>query len=838
MARFPLGLVVSSSLFLLLSPAGSRHALADSVPGDGGAALAPRDRAWLEEISPLITSRERQTFLGLRTAAEKAAFVEAFWQARDPYPETPRNELREQWEVRLQEARRRWGSLGDDRARIFLLRGQPAASFPVECPGARPSEVWVYEPQFREKYRTALVFLAPESPGGPARLWHYGSAGFDPAAVQGGACGRGEGLARAAQWIHWEGKDGYEALLERALARPQAREWLSTFVPLSLAATDGDGAPKLAARLDVEPAGLWQDKVVIRVLLSVDARSLPAVRVAGVSGVRPADLRGQEDDFVLAGRVLSGSQPFESFLYRFHARPEAERPIPLSFERCLPPGRYVLEVKLEHVPSRSVFQESREIAVPSLAPAAADPARLFAEADAALSARRPFLRLLAPLGALLSGPVRFEARVDGTPEAAEQVRRVAFTLDGKPLLSRSKPPYELNVDLGPVPRPRKLVAEGLGEDGAVVARDEILVNAGAQPLHVRLREPRAGKPYRQSMRAVVDVDAPAGERVARVDLYLGEERVATLYQPPFVQPIALAQEGQVDYVRAVATLANGATAEDVVLINAPARPDAIDVRLVELYATVLDGQGRPVAASLDGGAFQVAEDGVPQQVRQVDPVAETPLRLVTLIDSSGSMFGRMPETRKAAREFLRKTLRPQDQAAVIAFNRAPKVVVPLTGDVGALEDGLDGVQAGDETALWDSLIYSVFYLGEAKGQRAVLLLSDGMDRVSRFRYEQAIECARRAGVAVYTIGLALDQGAKGEAAQRLAHLSEVTGGRAFFAADTKELAGVYGQIENELRARWRIAYQSTNTRTDGTFRAVQVKVAKGLEARTISGYYP
>lgn len=824
-------------------------------PG-GGAAVVPRDRAWLEEVEPLITARERQTFLGLRSAAEKEAFIEGFWQARDPFPQTPRNELREEWVSRLQEARRQWGALADDRARVFLLHGRPTGSFQVGCRGAGASEVWVYEPQFREKYRTVLVFLDPKTPGAPARLWHFGAAGFDLAAVPDGACAHGEELAREAKWIRWQGKDAYESLLERAVARPQPREWLSTFVPL--AAMDENGAPAFEARLDVEPAGRWQDKVVMRVLLSVNARSLPPVRVAAVSRMRPADLRGEEDDFVLAGRVLLGGQPFESFLYRFHARPQGasqrageERPIPLTFERCLPPGQYVLEVKLEHVPSQSVFQERRQIAVPNLATAGpaptagaggqTDPAGLFAEADAALSARRPSLRLLAPLGALLSGPVRFEARVDGAPEAAEPVQRVAFTLDGKLLLSRARPPYELNVDLGPVPRPRKLVAEGLGAGGDVVARDEMLVNAGAQPLRVRLREPQPGKSYRRSVRAVIDVEAPAGERVARVDLYLGEERIATLYQPPFVQPVALALEGQVDYLRAVATLANGATAEDVVLINAPARPDAIDVRLVELYATVLDGQGRPVAAGLDGGAFQVTEDGVPQPVRQVDPVAETPLRLVTLIDSSGSMLGRMAATRKAAQDFLHSTLRPRDQAAVIAFKKAPKVVVPLTGDVGALEDGLDGVQADDETALWDSLIYSVFYLSDfngAKGQRAVLLLSDGMDRVSRFSYEQAVECARRAGVAVYTIGLALDQGAKGAAAQRLAHLSAVTGGRAFFAADTKDLAGVYGQIESELRARWRIAYQSTNTRPDGTFRAVQVKVAPGLEVRTISGYYP
>jgi Ca-activated chloride channel family protein len=361
---------------------------------------------------------------------------------------------------------------------------------------------------------------------------------------------------------------------------------------------------------------------------------------------------------------------------------------------------------------------------------------------------------------------------------------------------------------------------------------------GAQGLRVRLREPQPGKPYRRSVRAMADVDVPVGERVARVDFYLGEERIAALYQPPWAQPIALAQEGQVDYVRAVATLANGGTAEDVVLINAPDRPDTIDVRLVELFATVVDGQGKPVAAGLDGGAFQVAEDGVPQQIRKVDPVAETPLRLVTLIDSSGSMMGRMAATRQAALEFLRSTLRPRDQAALISFNRAPRVVVPLTADLGALEDGLDGILAEDETSLWDSLIYSLFYLNGAAGQRAVLLLSDGMDRTSRFSYEQALECARRAGVAVYAIGLALDD-PRGEAAQRLARLAQTTGGRAFFAGTTAQLAGVYGQIENELRARWRIAYQSSNTKPDKAFRAVQVKVAKGgLEARTISGYYP
>jgi VWFA-related protein len=785
-----------------------------------------RDREWLEEVDPLVTKREREVFSGLRAVTEREAFIEGFWQARDPFPQTPRNELREQWESRLPEAARRWGGLADDRSRVFLLQGSPTASFQADCPGAGSYEVWVYEPRFRDKLRTVLVFRRGAE-GAPAKLWRPGEAGFDPAGVQAAGCTHGEELAREAKWIGWAGKEPYGMLVERALARPRPREWISSFVPLSL--EPSDGAPKLDAGLAVDFAGRQQDKTVVRVLLTV-----PSGTLAGEQG---------DHEFLLAGRVMRGGQPFESFLYRFRARPQgaaAGEPIPLTFERYLPPGSFTLELKLEHVPSQSVFVGRREIEVPELLTASLPAPEPGAEADAAdagdiqLPESRPGLRLVAPAG-VLSGPVRFEAQVDG---GADAVTRVAFALDGKPLLTRARPPFELRVDLGAEPRPRKLVAEGFSAGGEVLARDELLVNAGVQPVRVRLREPRAGRPYRRSVRAVVDVDAPAGARVERVELYLGEERVATLYQPPFAQPILLPKEGAVDYVRAVAFLADGGTAEDAVLINAPEAPDAIDVHMIELYATVTDGQGRPVTGGLDGAAFRVVEDGAAQQVRRVEAVAETPLRVVTLIDSSGSMASRMAATRQAALGFLRRTLRSHDQAAVITFNDAPQVAVPLTADLAALEEGFDSLIAEDETALWDSLVYSLFYLNGAKGQRAVLLLSDGQDRVSRFSYEQALECARRAGVAVYPIGLALDPGAH-EAAERLSHLAAVTGGRAFFLKDTAELPGVYAQIERELRAQWRIAYQSSNTGTAGAFRTVQLKVAKpGLEARTISGYYP
>jgi len=812
-------------------------------------------RDWAEDLDLLATDREKNLFSGLQGDSERQLFLQQFWQARDPFPQTSRNELREEWESRLSEARRRWRGLGDERARVFLLRGDPASRFESQCPSGS-LEVWTYEPGFREKYRTVLIFLSSE--GGPMRLWRPGTLP-DVTSMDTEACSNPEKLSQESKWVRWTGKDQYGALIERALARPRPREWVSTFRPVALEAAGS--SPQLHADMDVELAGLQRDKIVVRVLMLVAPQSLP-------TGM-PSEA-GPE--FSIAGQVLRGGQPFESFLYRLHSRP-AGGGIPLVFERYLEPGDYVLRVRLEHMESGSSIVTEREIEVPqlqrasverdpevpepavmtaalktepapvaSVAPAVPEVRSALAEADAALSGQRTGLRLIAPSGSLLIGHVRFPVRVEQAPDApaAERIERVTFTLDGKPLLTRNHPPFDLTLDLGTVPRPRKLRAEGLDGTGAVVARDEMLINAGAQDFRVRLLEPRPGRPYRQSVRVLADVTPPPGASVERVELWFGEDRIATLYQPPYSQPFVLPKEGETGYLRVVAYLAGGGSSEDVVFINTPVEPDRLDVHMVELYATVLDRQGRPLTTALDPASIVVLEDGARQEIRQVEQVADTPVRLVTLIDSSASMVFQMGQTRQAATDFLHSLLRPHDQAAVIAFNRKPQVTVPLTSDLGQLDEGLEGILAEDDTALYDSLVYSLLYLTKSSGQRAVLLLSDGQDRTSRLGFEQTLEVAQRTGIAVYAIGLGLEGGAKGDAAKRLHRLATVTGGRSFFAKDTSELAGVYGQIEKDLRAQYRIAYQSSHTGTDGAFRTVQVQMAKegGLEARTISGYYP
>ncbi|HEX9943918.1 MAG TPA: VWA domain-containing protein, partial [Thermoanaerobaculia bacterium] len=793
-------------------------------------------QGWLDEVGSLITPREREVFLGLADEADRQAFIQRFWQVRDPYPETDRNEARERWEARLHDARRRWSDPRDDRARVFLVSGEPSSTFETRCAGA-PLEVWAYEPRFQVKYLTMLVFTSDGK--GHARLWHPGDAPDFVAAVRKECAGEPE-MARTAMWVRLAGRDGYETIVKRALSAPKPREWVSSFTPPSTAVRRE--TVTLQARLDVAFPGRQGDGLV-RVM--VEPVVLPS---------DAAPVPGGRRELVVSGRILRGAETVDSFRYRFDSLPTAAgRGRPLAFERRLRPGLYKLKVELDSPALGRSFVGERELAVPAAGAPAAAPApasapspavaaadgpvpeispellNLFEEADSSLTAPRPGLRILAPGGKLLAGTQLFEARVDraaGLPDT-EQIERVAFSLDGHPVLTRNRPPYVAQLDLGQVPRPHRLSAEGLNRRGEILATDELVFNAGAQRFAVRLLEPEPGRTYRSSLRARAEVEAPEDRSVERVEFYLGDSRVATLYQPPFSQPLALPGEAQAGYVRAVAYLNDGTATEDLVLLNAPAATEKMHIRLVELYTNVVDGAGKPVEA-VAPGEFQVFEDGVRQSVRLVERVQDTPLRLVTLIDNSASMQPRLEASRQAALQFLHRTLQPRDEAALITFNRSPHVAVGLTGNLAVLEEGLSGLVAEEETSLYDSLIFSLYYLGGTSGQRAVLLLSDGLDRTSAFRFEDALECARRAGIAVYAIGIDLP---RSEASQRLARLAEETGGRSFFLHGTGELERAYQEIERDLRSRYRISYQSSNTRPGEAFRIVKVQVCRsGLEA--------
>jgi Ca-activated chloride channel family protein len=184
-------------------------------------------------------------------------------------------------------------------------------------------------------------------------------------------------------------------------------------------------------------------------------------------------------------------------------------------------------------------------------------------------------------------------------------------------------------------------------------------------------------------------------------------------------------------------------------------------------------------------------------------------------------------------------LTERDRGCLMTFNDTYELVVGFTNSVDLLAGGLSELVAEGETALYDSLIQALFYFHGLKGKRALILLSDGEDSTSRYRYEDVLEFARHSRVAVYVIGLAIDY-RDVDVRSRLTRLCEETGGRCSFVDTARELPAVYDSIQQELRSQYLIAYQSDGGEagTDGDFREVDLRVGRGLKARTLRGYYP
>jgi Ca-activated chloride channel family protein len=581
--------------------------------------------------------------------------------------------------------------------------------------------------------------------------------------------------------------------------------------------------------------------------------------------LKPADNAGARSfDFQLNGEILIGKKLFDAFRYKFNIpladananaagggpataaaattgapAPAAAVPatIPLVFERFLRPGKYTLILKLEDLNGGGYFRKMTEIEVPAVeGPVAPEPdafsAGIFAEANAALSTLDNTIRLVPPRGEIQAGLVRFDTLTTGNA-----ISEVLFTLDGRPILRKNRPPYSVELDLGQVPRTRVLHASAFDDAGKEVAWDEMQVNASTHRFRIRLIEPRRGAHYDKSLRAEAEVEVPEDGALDRVEFYLNETLVATLFQEPFTQPIALPPDGGIAYVRAVAYQVDGNQTEDLVFVNAPDNLEEVDVQFVELYTTVLDRENRPVR-DLEESDFKVFEDDVQQQIARFERLENLPIHVAVMLDVSASMEPNLTQTKAAALEFFEHVITPRDRGALIVFNDHPLLAVKLTNQIPALAGGLAGLKAERGTSLYDSVVFSLFYFNGVKGQRAIVLLSDGKDEGSRFNVEETLDFARRAGIAIYSIGLNIPR-SESEARKVLKKLAEETGGRNFFIKDTSELTGIYDAIQLELRSRYLLAYQSSNATRELRFRLVDLKVDRpGLDAKTIRGYYP
>ncbi len=842
-------LVLSLSVPALAAP----PAPADVALPEG---LEQRYVDWLDEVALLISPEEKAAFAALQKDYQRDAFIRRFWDVRDPFPQTPVNELKVRWEERAAIARQRFGNLTDDRAHMILFNGEPREVLQSHCDLMLPVEIWTFSGTEAIHGEFTLAFVSRGgSPRGPFRLWApadgvemllslemQGRAGDSARGLAAIAqvCTRGDDIAsRLAEALDWRRVEATQHLVPHP-----SDEWLSTFASYS---TDvPEGAATFPARLDLSFPARFGSRTVVQGLVSVPR-----------DAVTPEKLAGAPDayySFLVDGEVLLKDELFEHFRYRF-TLPVSEATtaeIPVVFQRNLRPGAYGLILKIEDTAGKRYYREQRQIEVPTVdsgappvaiaaapptagapAPALA-PGRL-AEANAALTSGDQTIRILSPPDGLVTGKLRVEALTTGPG-----IAKVSFELDGKPVLTKVRPPFSVELNLGIQPRIHRLRAVAVDERGNKLAEDEVPLNVGPHRFAIRLTEPQAGKAYQSSLRAEAQVEVPEGERLDRVELYLNDDKLATLYQPPFTQALLLPQGKEVTYVRAVAYLQGGSSTEDLVLVNSPGFNQKLDVQFVELYTSVVDGRGRPV----DGLAkedFKVVEDGAEQQIRRFERVTDVPIYAGILLDTSASMSEgeKLNQAVQGAMGFFDKVITPKDRAAVITFADHPNLAVRFTNQQPLLAGGLAGLTASGNTALYDSLIYALYYFGGVKGKRAIVLLSDGKDEGSRYSYDDVLEYARRSGVAIYTVGIGLST-QSADIRLKLSRLADETGGRFFFIEKARELDGIYDTIQKEVRSQYLLAYQSSKEGGSADkFRTVEVKVRKpGLEAKTVRGYYP
>jgi Ca-activated chloride channel homolog len=266
------------------------------------------------------------------------------------------------------------------------------------------------------------------------------------------------------------------------------------------------------------------------------------------------------------------------------------------------------------------------------------------------------------------------------------------------------------------------------------------------------------------------------------------------------------------------------------------------VDLVNMGVTVTDRKGTLVT-DLTADDFVIFEDGKPQAIRYFASGEESesapPMHLGLMLDVSGSMGEDMNFTRTAAVRFL-NTLTDAVDITVVDFDTEVRLARYSQNEFARLIERIRRTKATGMTALYDAI---GLYLDGASGQdgrKIMLIYTDGGDTRSAISLHELMELMKASDVTVYPIGSLENQPASVRNQQRmvLQSMADVTGGQAFFPTHVKELDGVYEKVVAQIRAQYTLGYLSTNDKTDGSWRKVEVKTTrKDLRVRSRKGYF-
>ena len=268
-----------------------------------------------------------------------------------------------------------------------------------------------------------------------------------------------------------------------------------------------------------------------------------------------------------------------------------------------------------------------------------------------------------------------------------------------------------------------------------------------------------------------------------------------------------------------------------------------EVDLVHFSLVVTDKQGAPITG-LTAGDFEVVEEGKPQAIKFFaagDPDTAPPLHIGFLLDTSGSMEEDIKDVRTAAVKFL-NTMDTAVDITLVDFDTEVRVARYAAADYPRLIERIRGRKPDGYTALYDALGVYLNGADSQSGQKVMVMYTDGGDTRSALSQKDVIDLLRASDVTVYVVGYLQHQGSAATAQrQQLDRFAQMTGGQAFFPVSVKEIDKMYDKIQREIAARYSIGYMSSDERTNGAWRRVEIKLKrpdlKGTRLRTRDGYF-
>jgi len=443
------------------------------------------------------------------------------------------------------------------------------------------------------------------------------------------------------------------------------------------------------------------------------------------------------------------------------------------------------------------------------------------------------VRLLYPHREVLVGAVTFGVAT------SDDAARVDFYLDGVRVVELTRRPFRTRVNLGPTPHVRSVRAVAFDAQGRTLGEESITINDRAVSLGINIVAPKNDK---VDMRTTVEVKPrlPQGSRLAGIDLYWNDTKVATMTTPPFRHELTLPSRAATGFIRAVARTTEGTTAEDVKLINSPGLAEQVSVDAVQVYAIVQDRSGHYIGG-LKADDFVVKEDGKVVSPR-LQSASEDPISIGMALDTSSSMRIAMTEVIDYANEFVTHALGDADQTFVVAFDEEPRLVQPLTRNRKELSAAIFNLSANGGTAIWDGVLYSLQQFRGVPGKRALVVFTDAANNAGLATAQGVLQYAREIGVPIYVVQIFTDTQRDVQLSfdiNAIESLTRATGGAFFHYVGKKDLPHIFSQIRDDTRGQYLLTYVSPADKSNRDLRKISVEVPRrGFTVRATSGYYP